>query len=386
MIGNLLGTTTLTTAGLAEEGGFLNRIFFPERASTYAAETDHLFFFVFWVSAFFFVVLMLLMVVFAIKYRRVPGKPAQPSPSHNTLLELTWSVVPLLLMVVMFVWGWESYVKQRVPPADAEMIDVEASQWVWNFTYANGAGSRDFERISDNDVKVFALPVGRPVQFVCHSTDVIHSLYIPGFRMKIDVFPNRNTVAWAQPTHATHRMVETDDGWVPAPIEEGEEGLYLFCTEYCGDQHSQMPARIILLEEADYDKWLARQADTSSIPLKDLGAMLYVAKGCVSCHTTNGKAGTGPTWQGLWMKERKFEDGTSAVADATYIRESILEPQKHIVEGFTQQKMNSFQGRVTDRDIAALRTYIMSLTSGYEAQADEDSRKELEEKQSGGEG
>ncbi len=135
MIGNLLSNITAIPTGLADEGGFLTRIFFPERASTFAQSTDWLFFFIFWVSVFFFVLLMVLMVYFAIKYRRVEGKPAQPSPSHNTLLELSWSVIPLLLMVVMFVWGWEGYVKQRIPPADAEVIYVGASQWNWNFTY-----------------------------------------------------------------------------------------------------------------------------------------------------------------------------------------------------------------------------------------------------------
>ena len=376
---NTLLTDSSTIPSLLGQG-FVTDLFFPERGSSLSEGSDILFLFIFWVSVFFFVVLMGLMVVFAIQYRRVPGKPIQPSASHNTVLELSWSIIPLLLMAVMFVWGWEEYIKHRVPPGDAEVLYVTAEKWKWTVTYPNGAETNDFETIADALAPVMALP-NRPVKFVMNATDVMHSFYVPAFRTKQDLFPNRTTIAWADPNVVTHRMVPTGDGkYVPEAID-GHEGFYMFCTEYCGDQHSQMGGRFMIMEEEDYQRWLAAQADTSSIPLDELGALMWKKKGCNACHSVDGSMNTGPTWQGLYGKTRNFADGGSAVADENYIRESILDPAAHIVEGYPNQ-MASYQGRITEREIQGVITYMKSITAGYEEEAAADTAAEIEERES----
>lgn len=347
--------------------------------STFANGVDNVFFYIFWVSVFFFVLLMWLMVYWAWKYRRRPGVAPEPSPSHNTALELTWSIVPTLLMAVMFFWGLIEYIPMKVAPADAEVINVTAKKWAWSLTYDNGASPLQTERIADMEGPVFALPVNRPTKFVMSSQDVIHSMYMSAFRAKRDVFPNFYTSQWVQPTKITHKFNEAEDKFEPVNPAESK-GYYLACTEYCGDQHSQMWGRIMVLSDPDYRLWKNKQADTSSIPLKDLGAQLYKSKGCVACHSVDGSKGTGPTWAAVWGKDHKFKDGTSAKVDENYIRESILEPAKRIVEGYANQ-MPTYQGQVTDRELLAIVTYIKSLSDNPadKSAADEDSRLEIEQ-------
>ncbi len=332
------------------------------RASNFAAGSDAVFFYIFWVSAFFFVLLMVLMAYFVVVYRRVPGKAPERSASHNTPLELAWSIIPSILMAVMFFWGLYEYIPMRVPPADAETINVEAQQWGWTWTYDNGAQSMMLEIIADKESPVFALPVNRPVKFVMSSTDVIHSMWIPAFRIKRDVFPNMYTNQWVTPTIATHRYDEATEEFVA--IQPGaNDGYYLACAEYCGDQHSQMWARVIVMAEPDYQRWKVAMSSTDGIPLQELGEKLHKAKGCNACHTVDGGSGTGPTWKGIWGATHAFSNGPApAVVDENYIRESILEPAVKIREGYPNQ-MVSYQGRLTERELTALIVYIKSLST-----------------------
>lgn len=338
---------------------------------TFTRGVDHVFFYIFWVSAFFFVLLMALMFWWAWIYRRKPGVAPQPSPSHNTALELAWSIIPTILLAVMFFWGLIVYIPMKVSPADSEVINVTAKKWAWSLVYDNGASPLQTEKIADLDGPVFALPVDRPIKFVMSSQDVIHSMYMPAFRTKRDVFPNFYTTQWVQPSKITHAWNETEKQFLP--VDPGwSRGFYLACTEYCGDQHSQMWGRIMVLSEPDYQRWKAAQAATDSIPLKDLGEKLHKSKGCVACHSVDGSKGTGPTWAGIWAQKHDFKDGGSAIVDENYIRESILEPAKHIVVGYANQ-MPTYQGQVTDRELLAISTYIRSI-SGKPEDKDEAQR------------
>ncbi|HBS28332.1 MAG TPA: cytochrome c oxidase subunit II [Phycisphaerales bacterium] len=351
--------------------------------SNFAGSSDAVFFYIFWVSVFFFVVLMALMGYFAVRYRRMPGVAPERSPSHNTVLELTWSVVPTILMAVMFFWGLYAYIPMRVNPSDSEVINVTAQQWGWNWVYDNGASTLQTEVIADAAAPVFALPVNRPVKFIMSSKDVIHSMYIPAFRIKRDVFPNFFSTMWVEPTVVSHRWDEELKDFVP--IAPGaNDGYYLACAEYCGDQHSQMWARVIVLSDVDYRRWKDKQASTDGIPLDKLGELLFRSKGCVSCHSIDGSRGTGPSWKGSWGQTHRFADGGSAVVDENYIRESILEPAKHIVQGYPNQ-MVSYQGQLTDRELLALITFFRTLSDNpADAEAAKaDAEKEMAEKASG---
>lgn len=369
-----------------------DRFWFRTNGSDYAFVVNDLFNFIFWISMAFFAVLMVLMVWFMIRYKRQNGVPAEVSASHNTALEITWSVVPTIGFAVMFFWGTWAYLPKTVVPAGAEEITVSAKQWSWNFTYANGASSLQTEIISDSDQPLFAIPAGRPVKFLLSSSDVIHSFYIPEFRVKRDVFPNRYTVVWAEPLEATHYF-DADDG-IARPIDKNnngavdldEQGYYLYCTEYCGDQHSQMTSRIAVMDDADYRAWLAQQANTDSIPLVDLGATLFKTKGCNACHMAEGAGNkSAPAWDGIWNQPRpgysplNADENPGALADFQYVRHSILEPNAYYAPGFPLGGMNSYQGQLSEREILAIATYIKSLGGAqFAEEAQAESQAELD--------
>lgn len=349
---------------LASQTSWWTRMWFRESASTFSPGVDGLYYYIFWVSAFFFVLLMGLLVYWGVKYRRKPGVAPQPSPSHNTKLELTWSIIPTLLMAVMFVWGMNVFLSMRVPPADAEEIHVVAKKWIWEWTYPNGAGSLQSERLADVDAPVFAVPLNRPVKMLMESTDVIHSFYIPEFRVKRDVFPNRYTTLWFQPVgQATHRFDEESKTAVPIDADVSK-GYFLFCTEYCGDQHSQMLARIAVMSDGDYRAWKAAQASTENIDLPELGRILYTAAGCNACHSVDGSSGTGPTWQNVWGTQRQFTNGESREYDMEYLRQSIIDPGSQVLVGYSNQ-MPAYGGRFSPRELRALGIYIRTLSDEH---------------------
>ncbi len=347
----LLGAAAaaLASSGACADQGPVSRLLFPKSAATYASDNDDVMLFVFWVSLFFFVLLMGLMAYWAVRYRRRPGVPQQRSPSHSLALELLWSGIPLILCCVMFWWGFKIYMHMHVTPAKAEVVNVTAKKWAWTWEYGNGGSSTETVRLADKESPVYVVPQGRPIKLLMHSQDVIHSLYIPAFRKKIDVMPNRYTTYWFNAT---------------------EPGDYnLFCAEYCGDQHSQMMALIQVKPEAEYQAWLAELVNTDRFSLLDLGKKLYITKGCNACHSVDGSAGTGPSWKGIYMKEHEMTDGARLTADENYIRESILVPAAHIVKGFANQ-MPSFQGQLKDRELGALITYIKSLSDNGKDEVD----------------
>ncbi len=320
-------------------------------ASSLAADVDLLFWFIFWICVFFFVLLMGLSAYFVVKYRRRPGVPQQRSASHNTPLELAWSIIPLIILIVIFFWGFDLYMKVHVAPATAEEIDVSAQMWNWSFTYDNGATGLQTRSIADKDVPIFAIPAGRPIKLIMSSQDVIHSLFVPDFRKKLDVFPMRYTTMWFEPMTA------------------GEEH-YLFCAEYCGEGHSQMGALLKVLSPSDYLQWKQDNKVADNLPPVELGKILYVTKACNSCHSIDGSQNTGPTWLDLYGKRENvvLPDGSvqEITADENYLRESILVPAAKIVQGYPNQ-MNSYQGQLTDKELSGLIAYIKSLSEAGRA-------------------
>jgi len=332
-----------------EEPTGVGAIWFRQRGATFSKPHDDLFMFIFWVCTAFFAGLMGLAVVFWIKYHRVEGKPIERSASHNIMLELTWTIVPNMFLVVMFVWGFRAYLNLHVAPADAEQIKVSARKWQWSFEYDNGGAPTETRPFSDVQIPVFAVPEGRPIKFLMSSEDVIHSCYIPAFRMKLDVVPARYTTMWFQ----------------ALPLDKGQESRehWLFCAEYCGDNHSRMYARVKVLPEDKYQEWKKELANLygGGRSLVDVGKVLYAARGCVQCHSVDGSTKVGPSWQNIWGEKVSFADGSSVTVDENYVRESILTPAKKIVAGFPNQ-MVSYQGQLSEKDITAIIAYIKSIS------------------------
>lgn len=302
----------------------------PPKASTFADNVDALYYFIHYLSLFFYVLIVGAIIYFIFRYRR--GHREGSGPTHNLPLEITWSVIPLILLLAMFLWGFRGFMDMSLAPRGAEEIKVVGRQWMWQFQYPNG-----FSQIGELHV-----PVGKPIKLVMSSEDVLHSFFVPTFRQKLDVIPGRYTSIWFEATMLGEHIV--------------------FCTEFCGDAHSDMLAKIVVHTPEDYAAWVekAAQEDTTT-PLPELGERLYTSKACFTCHSNDGSVKVGPSFQGLFGSTRQFADGGSAVADETYLRQSMLEPAARIVQGFAPA-MPSFQGQLRDREIEALIAYIRTLS------------------------
>lgn len=303
----------------------------PPAKSTLAEQTDALFHFINITSVILLLGITVAIIFFAWKYRRRSDEDVTPVIAHNSKLEITWSVIPLILVIIVFSWGFSGYMNLTTAPDDAYEIRVTGSSWLWQFRYPTG-------HVSPNELYV---PANRPVKLVMSSNDVIHSFYVPDFRVKMDVLPNRITSLWFEAT------------------ESGESIAY--CTEYCGTAHSDMLATVHVLPEEEFQTWLetAGSADDDLSPV-ELGEQLVTRNACDTCHSTDGTVLQGPSFQGLWMSERTMQDGEVVTADENYIRESILEPNARITEGF-QPVMPTYAGTLNDRQIDAIIEYIKTL-------------------------
>ncbi len=304
----------------------------PPQASTAASGVDKVFSLIFWVSAFFFALIIFLTILFVFRYRRrSAGETASPTaPTHNTALELTWTVIPLLIVFGIFYVGFKGFLDLSVAPGDAYEIQVTGMRWKWQFTYPNG--------YTDENLHA---PVDTPVRLVLTSEDVIHSFYVPDFRLKSDVVPGRYSKAWFEAT------------------EPGE--YQIFCAEYCGTGHSDMLASVIIHEPGGFEKWLAAAADfIDTMPLDQAGKRLYEQRGCAQCHSIDGSGKTGPTFKNLFGSTHLLTDRTEITVEEDYIRESILDPQAKLVAGY-QPVMPTFQGRLRDKEITAIIAFLKSL-------------------------
>ncbi len=336
----------------------------PEGASTFAPQVDFAFQFVAWISYFFFVLVVGLMIFFAIKYRQKGREAYARGPSHHTMLELGWTIIPTILCVFMFWFGFRGFIDLRTPPQNSYQIDLTAQKWAFNFRYPTGAASAD---------QNLYIPVGRPVKLVMRSEDVLHAAFIPAFRVKHDIVPGRYSTLWFQSDHVTEGWNDSD------PLKQ--KFHHFFCAEYCGKGHSGMYAKIFVLPQADFDLWLEKQGRW----MDDLkGDELWQVAGpklfgrCASCHSLNGSAGTGPSWQGLWARasggagsDGKLDNGretyTSLIGPGkkfenpeSYVRNSILNPGDHIVVPYGNV-MPTFRGQLNDLAIDAIIGMMKNL-------------------------
>jgi cytochrome c oxidase subunit 2 len=363
---------------LADGGDFLTRLFFRHGADSEVGAgltgSDALFMFIWWVSVFFFVLLMGLMLYFIIKYNRKPGVAAPRSPSHNTLLEITWSVVPTLILVVIFFWGFDGYIKAQMPRGDAEPIDLRGYKWGWEMTYGNGAQSAETVPMGSGIAPVFYVPAGKPVLLKMNSSDVIHSFWVPDFRTKLDVMPNRYTPYsfTAQVLDPADPRVKVGDLTKGGVTREGASyrDHWIFCAEYCGDSHSEMAAVLRVVDPETYEWWKLTPNYNEANPPVEVGQIVYKAKGCATCHSVDGSDGTGPTWLNAYGRPVSFADGsaiTQEEIDANplrwddYLRESILNPTARIHAGYAPA-MPSYDGRLSDVELRGLIAYIRSLS------------------------
>jgi cytochrome c oxidase subunit II len=298
----------------------------PEQASTLAEHTDTLFSFLLAVSAFFAGLIFLLVLYFAVKYRR-RSPVERPRPIFgNLLLELVWTLIPLGLTMIMFIWGTSLYVTAYRPPAGALEVFVVGKQWMWKLQHPEG----------QREIDELHIPMGRPIRLTMTSEDVIHSFFIPAFRIKKDVLPGRYTTIWFEAT------------------KPGE--YHLFCTQYCGTNHAAMIGRVVVMKPVDYERWLGGAAGESMV---SAGERLFQAEGCIGCHRLDG-TGPAPSLVGVFGKPVQLQGGETVTADADYIRESILSPMAKIVAGY-QPIMPTFQGRLSEEQLLRLIAYIKSL-------------------------
>ncbi len=298
----------------------------PEAASTMAPKIDSLFTFVNVVSGILLVGVVAAMLWFMYRYRR-QDPVERPSPvKESKLLEISWIVIPTILVLLVFNWGFKSFVAQKTIPDNAYEIRVQARSWGWSFEYPNGVTT-----------DTLYVPADEPVKTTMSSQDVIHSFYVPAFRVKQDVLPNRYTSVWFEAT---------------------KEGTYdLFCTEYCGRNHSEMDAEVKVVSRARFDEWLESAGTPDDIPLPELGEKLYTQQGCQGCHSLDGSDMVGPTWKGLYGKtDHQMADGSTVTADANYLRESILQSGAKVVEGY-QNVMPSYAS-LSEREVTGLVEFI----------------------------
>jgi len=312
---------------LGAPGGSL---FFPMRGTAEAAMVDQVFYFIFIVAVFFFALILGLMTFFTLKYRRRPGVDSLPSPSHSTGLEMVWTIIPTILVAVMFVWGFWGYMGMQHAPDDSYEIQVLAKKWSWNFVYPNGHVEPDLH-----------VPVDQPIRLLMTSDDVIHSLYIPAFRLKMDIVPGRYTKTWF---HAT---------------ETGKHQLY--CAEYCGTQHSTMLAKVVVHPRGEFEKWLEEAANfLERMTPAEGGELLVQRRGCLQCHSLDGTARVGPTFKGVFGTQQAMVSGQNVTVDENYILESILEPMAKIRAGY-KPVMPTYKGQLKDEEITAIIAFIKTL-------------------------
>jgi cytochrome c oxidase subunit II len=302
---------------------------FPEQASSIAPRVDALYFFLLGITAFFTLLIFFAIVFLAVYYRRSAVRDRTISHSgHSWILETTWIAIPLALTMVIFVWGADLYYDDRTMPPGAIDIEVVGKQWMWKIQQPQGR----------SEIDELHVPVGKPVRLHMISEDVIHSFYVPAFRVKMDVLPDRYSSLWFEAT---------------------KPGTYnLFCAEYCGTGHADMSGHVVAMPPAEYANWLA---GGESQPPAMAGEELFTRFRCSTCHFQGGQP-RGPSLANLFGQPVRLSDGRTVTADAEYIRESILNPAAKVVAGF-QPVMPTYQGQLSEEQIFQLIQYIKSLSS-----------------------
>ncbi len=308
----------------------------PEVASSFAGKVDGVLWFVTVLSIIFFILITILLVYFSFKYKRRTENDETPHITGNQTLEMIWTVIPSILLFVIFAYGLIVFKEMRTPPGDAVEVNVTAKQWIWVFNYENGKSTINELFVQHN----------RPVKMVMRADDVLHSFFVPAFRVKQDLVPGMYTQLWFKPT-----KVGTYD---------------LFCAEYCGTGHSQMLAKVYVMSPEAFSRWEKGDEEEGVVGIavakapEELGEDLYKNKGCNACHSLDGSVGVGPSFKALFGKNESLQDGSTLEVDENYLRESILIPQAKVVQGFAPV-MPAFKGILKDEEIDALIAYIKSL-------------------------
>ena len=299
----------------------------PPQASAISGEVDALALFMLLLSVAIAGTIFVVIVVFCVKYRRRPGRDIGELPQRTTPFELTWTLVPAALALVPFVWGAKIYLEESVPPADALEIFVVAKQWMWKAEQPGG----------QSEIDALHVPTGRAVKLIMTSQDVIHSFYVPAFRVKADVLPGRYTTLWFQAT------------------QPGE--FRLECTQYCGTDHAAMIGQVVAMTPGDYTAWLTTGATADNSPAAR-GRKVFLQYGCVECHET----GRAPNLNGLFGTRVQLSDGNALIADEGYLRQ-IIQMSDRVPLGY-EHDMPSFAGILADSQLVDVVTYIKSIGPG----------------------
>lgn len=363
----------MPSAALTLLGDYTDKLWFPESASTFADNVDSTYAMILWISIAFFVGIVFCLVYFSIKFWRRRGIRAESQKSHNTPLELAWSILPSFLLVWMFVQGAISYLDMRTPPDGAYEVGVQASKWNWIMNYGGGTFHPELHILVDE-----------PTKLSMRSSDVIHSLFVPAFRAKKDIVPGRYNHMWFEATVASEKVSEEvlakakketgDEDWDYDKYQftpDGYRFFDLYCAEYCGKDHSQMQTVVVVHKtREDLDAWIKENSTRGDVAPAEWGERLFKQRGCKGCHSVDGIERTGPTFENLYGSQHPLASGQSVTVDENYIRESILDPKAKVVAGF-QPVMPSFQGQLSDDDIASIIAYLKTL-SEQSAAADQE--------------
>jgi cytochrome c oxidase subunit 2 len=300
---------------------------FPPQASVQAGPIDDLYWFEIIVSVIMTVLIFAAVILFAWKYRRRANVRATQIEGSN-LLETTWSIIPFLIMLIMFWWGAKLFFAAQNPPKDAMEVFVTGKQWMWKVQYPDGS----------REINALHVPVGQPVKLTLASEDVIHSFSIPAFRVRHDVVPGHYDSLWFTAT---------------------KPGRYrLYCTEYCGTSHASMTGWVDVLNDREYANWAGGGSHGS---LAEQGQQLFEQNGCSTCHLLD-QQGRCPILRGLYNKPVQLDDGRTITADDSYIRESILDPNAKVVSGFQPNIMPNFKGQLSEEQVIQLIAFVKSLS------------------------
>ncbi|PYT05033.1 MAG: cytochrome c oxidase subunit II [Acidobacteria bacterium] len=301
--------------------------FSPDQASSYAGRVDSLYAFLCVLTFLVGGLIAVVITYFAIKYRRGSENEIPRAVEGSIRLEIVWTVIPFIISMGIFVWGANLYYTMYRAPNEALDIYVVAKQWMWKIQHLDG----------QREINELHIPVGRKVKVTLTTEDVIHSFFVPAFRIKMDVVPGKYSTIWFEAT---------------------KPGRYhLFCAEYYGTSHSGMIGWIDVMEPSEYQSWLAGGAAEGS--LASSGEKLFQQLACITCHRSDAQ-GRGPVLEGLFGKEVQLQDGSKLIADESYLRESILNPRAKVVAGF-QPIMPTFQGQVSEEQVLQLIAYIKSI-------------------------
>ncbi len=328
-------------------------VFMPPQATEIAAQVDDIYSFLLWASLISFIIVVGGMMYFVYKYKRMNPNQKSAYITHNHTLEFLWSFIPFLIFMFVFAWGWYVYDQMRTFPSDSLEVNVYAKKWDWKFVYKNGKESVTTVDANNNKIPAtLVVPMGKNVKLIMSSTKinldstdpgdraVIHSFFVPAFRIKQDVVPGRYSAI---------------------SFKADKLGaFYVFCAEYCGGGHSTMRAIVKVVSPEDFEKWLSSEG-SGTVSLADKGRQLYAAKACVGCHSLDGSRVVGPTFKGVWGRTEALADGSKVVVNEDYVRESILEPNAKIVAGFPSGVMPVFKGQVTDEDITAIIEFLKTV-------------------------